>query len=77
MGAVQEFILALAVIRPPPQGLGAAPYDLRDLGFELVRIETAKGKAACAEAQRGFVERGAPLRVRLVEECARLLRPQA
>jgi len=52
----------------------AAPYDLADLGFEPVRIETAEGKAAYVEAQRGFSERGAPLRARLVEECERLLR---
>ncbi|WP_278259208.1 3-methyladenine DNA glycosylase [Nocardioides convexus] len=51
----------------------AAPYDLQDLGFEPVRIETAEGKAAYAEAQRGFAERGAPLRARLIEECERLL----
>ena len=51
----------------------AAPYDLLDLGFEPVRIETAEGKAAYVEAQRGFAERGAPLRARLVEECERLL----
>jgi hypothetical protein len=51
----------------------AAPYDLADLGFEPVRIETAEGKAAYVEAQREFSERGAPLRARLVEECERLL----
>ena len=45
----------------------AAPYDLADLGFEPVRIETAEGKAAYVEAQRGFAERGAPLRARLIE----------
>ena len=51
----------------------AAPYDLADLGFEPVRIETAEGKAAYVEAQRRFAERGAPLRARLAEECERLL----
>ncbi|MDF1602882.1 3-methyladenine DNA glycosylase [Nocardioides sp. YIM 152315] len=51
----------------------AAPYDLASLGLEPVRVETAAGKAAYAEAQRGFAERGAPLRARLVEECDRLL----
>ncbi|WP_240044375.1 3-methyladenine DNA glycosylase [Nocardioides albidus] len=51
----------------------AAPYDLADLGFEPVRIETAEGKAEYVEAQRGFSERGAPLRARLIEECERLL----
>ncbi|MFC7361473.1 3-methyladenine DNA glycosylase [Nocardioides astragali] len=51
----------------------AAPYDLADLGFEPVTIETAEGKAAYVEAQRGFAERGAPLRARLIAECERLL----
>ncbi len=51
----------------------AAPYDLTDLGFEPVRIETPDGKAAYVEAQRGFAERGAALRARLVAECERLL----
>ena len=53
----------------------AAPYDLADLGFEPVPIETAEGKATYVEAQRGFAERGAPLRARLIEECERLLLP--
>ena len=51
----------------------AAPYDLADLGFTPVEVETAAGKAEYADAQRGFAERGAPLRRRLVEECDRLL----
>ena len=50
----------------------AAPYDLAELGFEPVRIESPEGKAEYAAAQRGFAERGAPLRQRLVEECERL-----
>jgi hypothetical protein len=51
----------------------AAPYDLADLGFTPVRVETAAGKAEYAAAQRTFAARGAPLRARLVEECDRLL----
>ena len=51
----------------------AAPYDLVDLGFEPVRVETAGGKPEYAAAQRGFAERGAPLRARLIAECERLL----
>jgi hypothetical protein len=51
----------------------AAPYDLADLGFEPVRIETAEGKAAYVEAQRGFAERAAPIRAALIAECERLL----
>ena len=51
----------------------AAPYDLSDLGFEPLMIETPEGKTAYVEAQRVFAQRGAPLRQRLVEECERLL----
>ncbi|MBS44967.1 MAG: 3-methyladenine DNA glycosylase [Nocardioides sp.] len=51
----------------------AAPYDLADLGFDPVRIETAEGKREYAAEQEAFAERGAPLRARLAEECGRLL----
>jgi hypothetical protein len=51
----------------------ASPYDLADLGFEPVRIETPEGKQEYVAAQRVFAERGAPLRRRLIEECDRLL----
>jgi hypothetical protein len=51
----------------------AAPYDLRDLGLEPVRIETPEGKQEYAAAQRSFADRAAPLRQRLTGECERLL----
>ena len=51
----------------------ASPYDLSDLGYDPLRIETPDGKQEYAGAQRGFAERGAPLRQRLIEECERLL----
>ncbi|MCY7395932.1 MAG: 3-methyladenine DNA glycosylase [Nocardioides sp.] len=51
----------------------AAPYDLSVLGYDPVRIETPEGKQVYATAQRGFAERGAPLRARLIQECERLL----
>ncbi|MGH3413833.1 MAG: 3-methyladenine DNA glycosylase [Marmoricola sp.] len=51
----------------------ASPYDLADLGYSPVPIETAAGKREYVEAQRAFAERGAPLRQRLVTECDRLL----
>jgi hypothetical protein len=51
----------------------ASPYDLADLGYEPVRIETAEGKQEYAAAQRAFVERGGPLRRSLIEGCVRLL----
>ncbi len=51
----------------------ASPYDLREHGYEPVAVETAAGKAEYAAAQRGFAERGAELRARLVAVCDELL----
>ncbi|WP_246004939.1 3-methyladenine DNA glycosylase [Nocardioides marmorisolisilvae] len=58
----------------------AAPYDFTGVTLDPtgepwspVSIETAEGKATYAAAQRGFAERGAPIRERLVAECDRLL----
>lgn len=51
----------------------ASPYDLRDHGYEPVRIETPAGKAEYVAAQRGFAARGAVLRQRLVDVCDRIL----
>ena len=52
----------------------AAPYDLADLGFEPLRIETAEGKQEYAAAQRAFAARAAPLRDRLIRCCEALVR---
>jgi hypothetical protein len=51
----------------------ASPYDFTRLGLEPVRVETTAGKQEYAAAQRDFAARGAPLRDRLVEACARLV----
>jgi hypothetical protein len=51
----------------------ASPYDLRGLGREPVRIETAAGRAEYAAAQRAFAERGAGLRARLLDVTRALL----
>ena len=48
----------------------ASPYDLADWGYEAVPIETAEGKAAYVREQRGFAERGAIIRARLLEIAA-------
>lgn len=45
----------------------ASPYDLAELGYPPVRVETPEGRAEYAAAQRGFTERAAPLRARLIE----------
>jgi hypothetical protein len=51
----------------------ASPYDLSDLGYPPVQVETPEGKQEYVSAQRRFAERGAPLRARLIAECERLL----
>jgi hypothetical protein len=48
----------------------ASPYDLADLGYAPVAIETPEGKAAYVEAQRAFAARGAALRRRLLDVVA-------
>jgi hypothetical protein len=53
--------------------MAASPYDLSELGYTPVRIETAEGKAEYAELQRVFARRAAPLRQRLIDLCDHLL----
>jgi hypothetical protein len=51
----------------------ASPYDLTAHGYAPVAIETPEGKAEYVAAQRGFAERGAVLRQRLLEVCDSLI----
>ncbi len=51
----------------------AAPYDLRELGYDPVRIETAAGRTAYIEGQRGFARRSQELRRRIVAVCDEVL----
>ncbi len=44
----------------------ASPYDLTELGYRPVAIETAAGKAEYVAAQRQFADRGQLLRARLL-----------
>ncbi|WP_125132016.1 3-methyladenine DNA glycosylase [Microbacterium sp. 10M-3C3] len=44
----------------------ASPYDLRAWGLDPVAIETVEGKAEYVRHQRGFAERGAAVRQRLL-----------
>jgi hypothetical protein len=54
----------------------ASPYDLSGHGYAPVRIETPEGKADYVAAQRGFAERGAVLRERLIEVCDAVSEPR-
>jgi hypothetical protein len=51
----------------------ASPYDLAELGYAPVRVETREGRAEYAAGQRAFAERAAPLRRRLIGACDALL----
>lgn len=51
----------------------ASPYDLRALGYEPVRVETAEGKAEFADEQQRLADRGALMRDRLLAICDDLL----
>ena len=51
----------------------ASPYDLAELGYPPVRIETPEGRAEYAAAQRRFAERASPLRAALIGATGRLL----
>lgn len=44
----------------------ASPYDCRELGFDIVPVETTEGKATYVQRQRALSARGEELRSRLV-----------
>jgi hypothetical protein len=46
----------------------ASPYDLADLGYDPVQVETPEGRAEYARAQRDFADRAAVLRHRLLAQ---------
>ncbi len=50
----------------------ASPYNLTDLGYPPIPVETAAGKATYVAAQRGFTERAQVLRRRLLDALASL-----
>ncbi len=51
----------------------ASPYDLRNLGYEPIPVETTAGKAAYVAQQRVIAERAAALRTKLQTACDALL----
>lgn len=55
----------------------ASPYDLRDLGYEPVPIETPAGRAEYVRAQSLLAERAAALRAELLDRCRALLPPRS
>jgi len=51
----------------------ASPYDLRELGYRPVPIETPEGKAEYVRRQKEFADRGQILRARLIAVCNHIL----
>lgn len=47
--------------------MAASAYDLREWGYEPIKVETAEGRAEYATLQRGFARRAAPLRHQILE----------
>ncbi len=50
----------------------ASPYDLADLGYAPVKIETQEGRARYEKEQRSLAEKSRPLRQRLQAAAARI-----
>jgi hypothetical protein len=53
----------------------ASPYDLGELGYSPVPIETPEGKAEYVHHQRAIADQGQQLRARLLAACRQLLTP--
>jgi len=51
----------------------ASPYQLRDMGFEPIRVEIADGRAEYVRLQRKIFERARPIRHRVLAAYRRLL----
>ena len=50
----------------------ASPYDLHDLGYEPIPIETPEGRARYEEEQRALADKARPLRERLLRATEKL-----
>lgn len=51
----------------------ASPYNLRDLGFDPIKIETPEGRSEYEREQRSLTARAKPIRERLSRVCERIL----
>ena len=51
----------------------ASPYDLVELGYEPIKIETPEGRAEYIAAQNDFANKAEPLRARLIEQLGMLI----
>lgn len=66
----EAFLLA---VQAREMDMRASPYDLSDLGFVPIAIETEEGRAEYREMQQAFAERSAPVRAKLRKAAGRLI----
>ncbi|NNE70086.1 MAG: 3-methyladenine DNA glycosylase [Rhodothermales bacterium] len=66
----EAFLLAMDI---RAVDMRASPYDLSDLGYEPIAIETEAGRAAYRKLQEEFSQRARPLRQKLIEAFRQLL----
>ncbi len=63
----------IAALRGRELDMKASPYDLTDLGYEPIRIETEEGRKLYQKEQQKYSEEIEPLRGELKEFCEKLL----
>jgi hypothetical protein len=63
----------LLAVRAREMDMRASPYDLADLGFTPIAIETEEGRAVYREMQQELAERAAPLREELRKAALRIV----
>ena len=51
----------------------ASPYDLADIGYEPILMETSEGRAEYARIQRELAHKTAPLRTEFADYIRRIL----
>jgi hypothetical protein len=51
----------------------ASPYDLREMGFDPIRVETSDGRAEYVRLQQKIAERAQPIRQRVLAAHRKLL----
>ena len=64
------FLLAVEIREVDMQ---ASAYDVRELGFDPIPIETAEGRAEFTRRQQELAEKAQPIRLRLIEAYRHLL----
>ena len=68
---VDAFLLALEIRQ---LDMRASPYDLRSLGYEPIRIETASGREEYESLQRDFSLKAKPIRQRILNSTEEIIK---